>query len=192
MSATTGNMKKEDQFIFRLGFVGMVALLVLSIVFWRERTLFLDVAYQTVLMLRDDQVQVQVQRFGAAVVQALPLLGSRLLLPVEGVLLLYSVSFTLLYLFFFILTAFVFKDRLMSWAMLCLYLLMTVDGFYWCTSELQQGLGFMLVVWSFIRRFPAIDKAWHALFLFPALVAVVFYHPLLVLPWSFMAVFFWW
>ena len=192
MSATTGNMKKEDQFIFRLGFAGMVALLVLSIVFWRERTLFLDVAYQTVLMLRDDQVQVQVQRFGAAVVQALPLLGSRLLLPVEAVLLLYSVSFTLLYLLFFTLTAFVFKDRLMSWAMLCLYLLMTVDGFYWCTSELQQGLGFMLVVWSFIRRFPAIDKVWYALFLFPALVAVVFYHPLLVLPWSFMAVFFAW
>ena len=77
MSATTGNMKKEDQFIFRLGFAGMVALLVLSIVFWRERTLFLDVAYQTVLMLRDDQVQVQVQRFGAAVVQALPLFNFR-------------------------------------------------------------------------------------------------------------------
>jgi hypothetical protein len=185
-------MNKEDRFIFRLGFAGMIALLLLSVIYWRERTLFLDVAYQTVLMLRDGDVQVQVQRFGAAVVQALPLWGSKLMLPLKGVLLLYSVSFTLLYLLFFTLTAFVFKDRLMSWAMLCLYLLMTVDGFYWCTSELQQGLGFMLVVWAFIRRFPAIDRGWHMLFLLPALVAVVFYHPLLVLPWSFLAVFFVW
>jgi hypothetical protein len=150
-------MNKEDRFIFRLGFAGMTALLLLSVIYWRERTLFLDVAYQTVLMLRDGDVQVQVQRFGAAVVQALPLWGSKLMLPLKDVLLLYSVSFTLLYLLFFTLTAVVFKDRLMSWAMLCLYLLMTVDGFYWCTSELQQGLGFMLVVWAFIRRFPAID-----------------------------------
>lgn len=185
-------MNKEDQFIFRLGFLVMFALLGLSAVYWRERTLFLDVAYQTVLMLRDGEVQVQVQRFGAAIVQALPLLGTKLWLPIQGILLLYSTSFTLLYLFFFALTAIVFKDRLMSWAMLCLYLLMTVDGFYWCTSELQQGLGFVLVVWTFIRRFPAIDKGWHFVILFPALIAVAFYHPLLVLPWYFMAVFFVW
>lgn len=176
---------RHAPFFFRLGLVVMLLLLVLAAWFWRERTGWLDVAYQSVLLIRDGSVQVQVYRFGAAVVQALPLLGLKLGMALNGILWLYSISFVLVFLGFFLLISRVFKDGQLALALVFLYTLMAFDGFYWCTSELQQGLGFLLVVWAFIRRYPALDQGWHWLVLVLCLVALAFYHPLVFIPFFF-------
>lgn len=180
---------KQDRFWRRLGLAVMLALLGLSLCYWQERTTWLDVAYQTVLMLRDGSVQVQVYRFGAAVVQALPLAGMELGASLPAVLQLYSAAFPLLYLAFFVMIAYGFKDQPMSWLLVLLYTAMVYDGFFWCTSELQQGLGFLLVVWAFIRWRPGLDRAWHWAVLAPCAIALVFYHPLVFIPFFFIGVY---
>ena len=157
----------------------------LAAVFWRERAWLLDVAYQTVLMLQDGTVQVQVYRFGAAVVQALPLLGMKLGLPLAVISFLYSVAFPLVFLLFWWLTVRVLRQSALGLALALLYTGMVYDGFYWCTSELQQGLGFLLVCWAFILRYPRLDRPWQWVVLVAALVALVFYHPLVFIPFLF-------
>lgn len=170
----------------------MLVLILLSGIFWQERAWFLDVAYQTVLMIKDGTVQVQVYRFGAAVVQALPLLAIKLGLPLVWVSALYSLSFTLIYLLFFVVIVVVLRQWKLGVALAILYTAMVYDGFYWCTSELQQGLGFLLVVWAFILRFPQLNKPGHWLFLVPAVIALVFYHPLVFIPFFFCWVYLGW
>jgi len=163
----------------------LLVLLVLAASYWRERAWLLDVAFQTVLMIKDGTVQVQVDRFGAAVVQALPLLGIKLGLPLPWISWLYSVAFPLVYLLFFGLIVGVFRQWQLGLALALLYTTMTYDGFYWCTSELQQGLGFLLVIWAGILHRPALNQPVHWLVLVPALVALVFYHPLVFVPFVF-------
>ncbi|MEM1216375.1 MAG: hypothetical protein AAGJ82_11855 [Bacteroidota bacterium] len=162
--------------------MGMLALLVLSAYFWQERAWLLDVAYQTVLMLRDETTQVQVYRFGAALVQALPLAAIKLELPLSWVSWCYSVSFTLWYGLFFVLIVWVFRQYFLAVVLVLLYTAMVYDGFYWCTSELQQGLGFLLVFWAMVLRFPALRRWWLWPLLVISCVGLAFYHPLVAIP----------
>ncbi len=170
----------------------MLALLVLAAIFWRERTWFLDVAFQTCLMIKDGTVQVQVYRFGAAIVQALPLAAIKMGWPLTWVSFLYSISFPLVFLVFWWVIIKVFQQPLMGLALAILYVAMTYDGFYWCTSELQQGLGFLLVVWAMILRYPSLKRMWHWVFLVIALIALAFYHPLIFIPFFFCWLYFGW
>lgn len=172
--------------LFYLGLAAMLALTVMAAVFYRERALFLDVAFQTFLMIKEGSVQVMVYRFGAAVVQALPLAVIKTGGPLWLVSLAYSMAFPLLYLGFYLLIARVFRNLALGLALVLLYTLQVYDGFYWATSELQQGLGFLLVFFAFVSRRPALDRWQHWLFLVPASVALAFYHPLVALPFFFV------
>jgi hypothetical protein len=169
-----------------LSLLTLLTLLVLAAIFWRERAWFIDVAYQTVLMIKDGSTQVQVMRFGAAIVQLLPLLAIKLELPLAWVSALYSVSFPLLYLLFWALIVGVFRQWAWGLALALLYTTMTYDGFYWCTSELQQGLGFLLVLGAGLCRYPQLDHPLQWVLLVLALIALVFYHPLVFIPFCFL------
>ena len=181
---------KNTRYLNLISGLTMLTLLVLSAIFWRERTWFLDVAFQTFLMIKDGTVQVQVYRFGSAIVQLLPLAGIKLALPLVWVSFLYSISFPLVYLIFWWLIVKVFRQPLMGVGLALLYVAMTYDGFYWCTSELQQGLGFLLVIWAMILRYPDLNKGWHWIFLVFSLIALAFYHPLTFIPFFFCWVYF--
>lgn len=163
----------------------MLLLLVMAMVFWRERSWLLDVAFQTFLMIKDETVQVMVYRFGAATVQSLPLLGIKLGAPLAWVSWLYSVSFQLHFLLFFLVAAYGFKREDVAIGIALLYVAMTYDGFYWQTSELQQGLGFLLLSWAALLRFPILDRWWHYALWALVVVALAFYHPLVFMPFFF-------
>ncbi|MEM9837168.1 MAG: hypothetical protein AAF828_11735 [Bacteroidota bacterium] len=181
----------QDRRIPRLGLATMLLLLLLSMLFWRERSWLLDVAFQTFLMIKDGTVQVMVYRFGAATVQSLPLLGIKLGLPLAVVSWLYSVSFHLHFLTFFCACAYGFKREDIALGIALLYTAMTFDGFYWQTSELQQGLGFLLVSWAALLRYPQPKRYWQWGLWGLTVVALAFYHPLVFMPFYFMLVWLW-
>lgn len=168
----------------------LIMLLILSAIFWRERAWLLDIAFQTNLMIKDGALQVQVYRYGSALVQLLPLAAIKLGLPISWISFLYSISFPLIYLIFWFCITQVFKQHLMGLVLALLYTAMVYDGFYWCTSELQQGLGFLLVVWAMILRHPKLNRTWHWLFLLIALPNLILYHPLCFIPFFFFWVYF--
>jgi len=175
-----------------IGLGTMLVLLLFSMLFWRERAWFLDVAFQTFLMIKDGTVWVMVYRFGAATVQSLPLLAIKIGAPLEWVSWLYSVSFHLHFLLFFCLASFWFKREDVGLGVVLLYTAMTYDGFYGQTSELQQGLGFLLVTWAALLRSPSSGGRW---WFWPiwvlAIIALAFYHPLIFMPFYFMLVWLW-
>ena len=67
------NMNFSTPWMKYLGYFVLGALLIFSIVFYQERTLFVDVAFQTVKMITEGGWQIQVYRFGSGIVHALPL-----------------------------------------------------------------------------------------------------------------------
>ena len=176
----------------RLGYAALGALLVLAAVFFRERALFIDIAYQTFLLVNEGSLQVQVYRFGSAVVQVLPWLALKLGAPLGGILLAYSLAFPLLYLFFYWLIVRVLGNPYLGWGLVFLFTLMVLDGFYWPTSEQQQGLGFLLVFWAFVLRFPALGRWWVLALAGLGIIALVFYHPLVFIPFFFLWGYFGW
>ena len=175
-----------------LGYAALLALLALSILFYRERALFTDIAYQTFLMINDGGVQVMVYRFGAAVVQLLPLLAIKLEAPLWVISLLYSMSFPLLFLFFYWVIVRVLRNEQLGWALVLLFILIVYDGFYWPSSEQQQGLAFLLVFWAFVLRFPRLDRWWKLLLAGLGVIALAFYHPLVFIPFFFLWGYFGW
>ena len=173
-----------------MGYGSLGLLVILAAVFYRERSLFIDIAYQTFLMIKDGTVQVQVYRFGSAVVQVLPLLAIKLGLPLKVVLLFYSLSFTLLFLFFYWIIVRVLRNEYMGWILVFLFTLMVYDAFYWATSEYQQGLAFLLVVFAFVLKYPNLDRWQQWVLLVPFTVALAYYHPLVFIIFLFLWVFF--
>lgn len=174
----------------RLGYAGMIALVILAAIFFRERAWFLDIAYQTFLMVNEGTVQVMVNRFGSAIVQLLPLLAIKLGASLSMVSLLYSLSFPLLFLFFYWLTVKVLKNDRLGWAIVFLYTLIVYDAFYWATSEQQQGLGAVLVFFAYWLRFPRQDKSWMWLVSSLGVIVLAYYHPLIFISFFFLWAFF--
>lgn len=174
----------------RLGYAGMLALLVLAAVFYRERAWLLDVAFQTFLMINEGTVQVMVNRFGSALVQLLPLSAIRLGASIPVVSWCYSVSFPLLYLVFYALTVRVLRNDYLGWAIVWLYTLIVFDAFYWATSEQQQGLGAVLVFYAYWLRYPGQERPWMWAVSAVGVVALAYYHPLIFVSFYFLWVFF--
>lgn len=174
----------------RLGYAGMIALVILAGLFYRERAWFLDIAYQTVLMANEGTVQVMVNRFGSVVVQLLPLLAIKVGAPLSVVSFLYSISFPLLFLLFYWLTVKVLRNELLGWAIVFLYTLMVYDAFYWATSEQQQGLGAVLVFFAYWLRYPKQDKPWQWLASSLGIIVLAYYHPLIFISFYFLWAFF--
>lgn len=173
-----------------IGYGSLLMLGVLAGIFYKERSLFIDIAYQTFLMIKDGTVQVQVYRFGSAVVQILPLLAIKMGLPLKVVLLFYSISFPLLFLLFYWIIVRVLKNEFMGWVLVFLFTLMVYDAFYWATSEYQQGLAFLLVVFAFVLKYPMLDDWRQWVLLVPFTIALAYYHPLVFIVFLYLWVFF--
>lgn len=174
----------------RLGYLGMIGLLVLAGVFYRERAWVLDIAFQTFLMINDGTVQVMVNRFGSALVQLLPLSAIKLGAPVEVISFLYSISFPLLFLGFYTITVRVLRNDYLGWSIVLLYTLIVYDAFYWATSEQQQGLGAVLVFFAYWLRYPRQEKPWMWVVTTCSVVALAYYHPLIFISFYFLWAYF--
>lgn len=174
----------------RLGYAGMAALLLLAACFYRERAWFLDIAFQTFLMINEGTVQVMVNRFGSALVQLLPLTAIKLGAPIKVISLLYSVSFPLLFLLFYTVTVRILRNDYLGWAIVLLYTLIVYDAFYWATSEQQQGLGAVLVFFAYWLRFPRQERPWMWVASAFGVVALAYYHPLVFISFYYLWAYF--
>lgn len=173
----------------RIGLGAMLVLLILSAVFYKERTLFADIAYQTFLMIQEGGLQVQVFRFGSAIVHILPYLAIKAELGLPVILMLYSISFTLLYLGLYLLIVNWLKNDYLGLVLVFLFTLTVYDGFYWATSEFQQGLAFSVFFFAFLLKYPKLESWKEQLFVFLMVPTLVFYHPLMFVPFFFFWVY---
>ncbi|MDZ7879257.1 MAG: hypothetical protein U5L45_16365 [Saprospiraceae bacterium] len=175
-----------------LGHGTFAVLTVLSFVFFRERTVILDAALQSFIILRDNDFAIQVHRFGAAMTQVFPLVAARLGGSLSTILMVYSLSFVWVHWAMFWLCDRVLKQKLMAFAIVLFNVFMVNDTFYWAQNELIQAISLNFVFWAYLlNRGNFTAFRWFDYPLLGGLViTLAFFHPLIVFPFLFMAIYF--
>jgi hypothetical protein len=179
-------------FSTRLGHSTFVVLSLMAFVFFKERTLILDAALQSFIILRDNDFAIQVHRFGAAMTQIFPLVASRLGGSLSTILLAYSLSFVLVHWAMFWLCDRVLKQKAMALGIVLFNVFMVNHTFYWAQNELIQAISLGFVFWAYLLNLGkfAAFRWFDYPILFGLLITLAFFHPLVLFPFSFIAIYF--
>lgn len=168
-------------------------MLVLSIIFYKERTCFMDIAYHLFCILKDDDFAIQNNRFGAFFTQLFPLIGSKLGWSLKVISITYSMSFVILPFLTFILIHLVLKNYRCAVAYILFVMLMTTHTFYWIQSELPQAISFLFILLALLDNVSNNDKELLPYFwvkVSTLSLIVCFTHPLIIIPFSFIVLFY--
>lgn len=167
-----------------LAFSALLLLTLLSLIFYKERMLFVDASWFAVNLLHQKSFFFTEYRFGAFVPQLAMLSGIYLGLPLKALLLLFSVSF---YVFYLIAFAFIgFRWQQVQIAVLYVFylLLFVSDGFFCTMGEIFQGVTWMFLFFALYFREgrKEIKLVLLPIFAFLSLIC----HMLLILPFAFL------
>lgn len=135
-----------------------LVMFILSIVFYKERTCFLDLSYLLFCILKDGDFVIQNYRLGAFFTQLFPLIGSKLGLSLKTITITYSMSFIILPLLTFLLIHIGLKNSKISIAYILFLMLMTTHTFYWTQSELPQAISFLFILIGLLDNISNNDK----------------------------------
>lgn len=166
--------------LYKIGFIAYAGLLVLAILFYFERTVFVDISYLLFNILKDDSLAIQVYRFGAAFTQIFPLICSKLKLPLTQIMMIYSASVIIYYFVCYLIIGRVLKRYDIALGLLLFNTLIVTDTFYWMQAELPHGVAMLFVLLAYVQSNLAAKNKFVAFIVTTALVATVsFFHPLL-------------
>jgi hypothetical protein len=163
--------------------VGALAVLLLSaVVFYKERMLFIDAPHILFRIINDGIFQINDFRYGSFVTQMVPYIGAKMHIPLQPLMILYSVSFYAFYLFVIAALVFAFRNYPLAILSGLYYTIFVSDTFYWPNNEIHQGVSWLLLslgtVWYLAEkqvRFPLIVLAFVPLFFLS-----IWTHPLVV------------
>ena len=144
-------------------------------------------------LLKDNDYCIQNYRIGAVFTQSFPLIGAWLGLSLKSIAILYSTSFIVLYALTFFCILVGFKNVKLAIIYLFFCILITTHTFFWAQSELPQGVAYLFIYVGLLFKLN-IDQVPSSKFkivgLIGLLIVVVFTHPLLIFPFVFLHVFF--
>ena len=176
MKTQTETGSAPGMFRTALAAAAFSAAFLLSLLFWKERAGYMDVAFQTFEMARSGVPAIQVYRFGALMTQIFPLTAIWLKAPLAVVGMSYSAGVVLYQLLLF---AYLwFKVRKPAWTLVYLISLCAITShmFFWIQSEFSQSLPFLIVL---MARLSGGGSGWFYHGLNTLMVAtLVFFHPL--------------
>jgi hypothetical protein len=167
-------------------------LLIGSIIFYRERMLFIDPAYVSFRILNIGGLQTGL-RYGSFITHMVPLFFHYFHMPLKIVLLAYSLSFYVFYSTVAALLVFRYKKYGLA-ILLCFYFLLFVsDGYYWPNNEVHQGIAWMfLFLGIFLNKKKGEKELSFKNLLLAAIVFLAFSsHMLVVISFSFLWLYFW-
>ncbi len=134
-----------------LGQLMFLVLFVLAAVFYLERTLFVDPCYALFNLFYYHDFVAEAGRHAAVLPQSLPLLAIRLGLPLRAVMMLYSVSFILLYYLVWLLIAYGFRLERIALAVPLVLVLGVKYSFFWISTETHQALVYTVLFYAFLE-----------------------------------------
>jgi hypothetical protein len=188
------NMIEEKQYktaaIISLIVLGV--LFVWSIVFYKERMFFVDATYIAFKAINEEKLQIQQFRFGAFITQIVPVIGAKLHLSIKTILVAYSASFNLFYLITGLILFFWFRLYTLVILLAFYFTLISTDTYYWTNNEVHQGVAWMFLFYGGQIYYGREKQGW----VIPILLILVlgttalFSHPLVIVPFVFLWVFF--
>lgn len=174
--------------LYQTGFAAYFIMFILSLVFYKERTIFLDTAFNLFYIINKRGFAIQIYRFGDLITQLLPHLAVKAGMPLDIVLQLYSVSFVLFYSCLYFICGSLLKRYDFALIILLVNILFVSDTFYWMLSQLPQAVAILMTVFALASRKPV--RPVSAIIIAVALVTVVFFHPLILFVMGFSLLFF--
>ncbi len=176
--------------LYRQGFAAYAVMFVLALMFYKERTVFVDIALHLFAILVNNDFTIQNFRYGAAVTQVFPLMAGRLSLPLDIIMMIYSGCFVVYYALCYTICGGVLKNYKVALALLLSQTLFAAHSFYWIQSELPQGMAFMMVLFACLNNLEERRLTVSAaVLLIILLTATNFFHPTLVIPALFVFAF---
>ncbi len=180
----------SERTAYRVSVGVLVVLLLGSGICYLQRMLFVDPAFITLEVIVTDSLFIMERRYGAFVTHLVPLLCSRIGVPLSGLLFLYSISFYVFYLVVALVVGRVWKQYSLV-TLFTLYLtLMVSDGYFWPNNEIHQAVAWMVLFLG--RYFSRRDKVlyWYDdLLLIPLLFLAANTHLLVAAPLAFLWVY---
>ena len=175
-----------------IGHITFGVLAVFALIFWRERTMMLDAAFQSFGIINKGTLAIQVQRFGAAFVQFFPLLTLKLGFSLKTVLMSYSLAFVVFHWFCFFICDKVLKYKDLALSVLLWYVLMTAHTFYWIQNEVIQGISLVFVYFGLLIKRGQFSKLhwWDYPLSMGLVFTLVYFHPLIIFPFCFIWIYF--
>jgi hypothetical protein len=149
MNLTAIPEKKLNRAFFAAGLLLQVIFLTVSVVLYRERTLYADTAHFLAEISGSGSFYLG-HRLIAVLSRILPVSASYLGVSIPTSMILYSVNLALMFILPYLLIAYKFRDRKMALVLLLFQFVFMFRTFYLPISELQHGLVFLLVYWSYI------------------------------------------
>ncbi|RMG78136.1 MAG: hypothetical protein D6714_18605 [Bacteroidetes bacterium] len=174
----------------KAGYAFWAVLLAMSVVFFRERVLFLDAGFQVFKMVNESAPQIYHYRFSTLLVQWLPWLAFSLGAPLKWIMILYSASYVLFFGAIYHLIAGRLKNEYLGWALLLLFTLLALDSFYFVQSEFYIGLALLLLAYAWLLRHPELPVRQTFPVCLVLFVFIVFSHKMTAIPFAFLWLFF--
>ncbi|HMO37909.1 MAG TPA: hypothetical protein PKC76_06775 [Saprospiraceae bacterium] len=166
----------------------LVALAVLSVVFYKERMLFVDPCWIIFNIINTGTFCIAEHRYGAFITQMCPVIGVHLGWSLRTILIIYSASFYVFYLAAAIITGYVWRQHWLS-ILLVIYLTLFVsDVYYWPNNEVHQGVAWMVLFLGYYihtARHGRKNIIKHAVLFLLAFLAI-FSHLIVLLPFTFL------
>ncbi|MBI1227971.1 MAG: hypothetical protein GC192_22255 [Bacteroidetes bacterium] len=173
-----------------LGYSTWALLLLLSLIFYRERAFFMDAGFQLFNLINEQKIQIYHYRFVTAVPQVMPFLLMKIGAPLWALAIGFSAAYILFYFAIWHLLVRHLRCDALGWVLLSLMLLMTYDGFYHIQSEFNLGLALLLLAFGIVLRNEALNKTWQWVCLLPLIATIGFSHKLSIIFTVFLWLFF--
>ena len=177
--------------LYLTGFAAYFIMFILSLVFYKERTMLNDMAYGLFYMLKDGSFAILHFRFGVIFTQFFAVLLCTAGAPLPVILISYSAGFVIFNFAIYLICG-LLKQYRFALVLLLFHTLFVTHTFYYEGSELLQGISFMILMLAYIAKVQAQEKKhmpWFTLGLFTA--TLPFFHLLLVFPMGYILAFLW-
>jgi hypothetical protein len=177
----------------KIAFTAMIVLCFGAIYYYKERMIFTDASLVSFRRINLQDLESSQRRWGAFITECVPLLLSKLHVPLSVLLIAYSLSFNIFYL---VVTAqLVFRWRLyaLSILMVCYYFLFVSAGFFWTNNEIHQAVAyiFLCIGASHHLRVRGSSAIWQYI-VFALLSGIaLFTHPLAIIVFLFLWIALW-
>jgi hypothetical protein len=177
-------------FYKKLGYAVWLVMLVMSVVFFKERAFFMDAGFQLFNMINEECIQIYHYRFITAVPQILPYFLLQLNTPLWVLALAFSTSYILFFLLIYHLLVQYLKNIELGWVLIFLFTLISLDTFYHIQSEFYLGLALLLLSFGIILYDPFVEKKWQLPIQIILFTTIAFSHKLTLIFFLFLWLFF--
>ncbi len=171
----------------KISLAALTILLIGSIVFYKERVLFADIAFSAFAIINDGHFLILNNRYGEVVHQMFPYLGAKLHLPLKTILIGYAASFNLIYVIVSAILVYGLKQyRLAVLMALFYFLIVSASGI--CANDVSYAVAIMFLFFGITLHLG--QKKIHTLLLLGPFLLLAFItistHFIVIIPLAFI------